>query len=290
MWPVRGGRGNALIRSNNYPPPADLTPFVRQFFVFRGTLPADFLLVDRLISESAMIRVLLEGDWSAQFGKSGEWRSEGPTILFGPNGRSFGVRVAGPFAVVGVAIRPSGWQALFKCRAHDIADDMFSLCDFWDRHADAMFEEICAAGECDLGIVAAIESVVRARLAEVGSFTTDPAMALFEDIARDDSTMRVADAAERVGLSAASLERRCRATFGLTPKVVLRRSRFLDMAAAVRGISDPDDEQRAALRFSDQSHLNREFQHFIGMTPGQFEKAQTPLLNAVLKLRKDGLG
>lgn len=65
---------------------------------------------------------------------------------------------------------------------------------------------------------------------------------------------------------------------------------LLDMAAAVRGISSPGEEEQAALRFADQSHLNREFRHFIGMTPGQFEKAPTPLLNAILKLREDGLG
>jgi hypothetical protein len=67
----------------------------------------------------------------------------------------------------------------------------------------------------------------------------------------------------------------------------MRRSRFLDMATAVRGISDPGEEERAALRFSDQSHLNREFRYFINMTPGIFEKTSTPLLNAVLKLRHD---
>ena len=75
----------------------------------------------------------------------------------------------------------------------------------------------------------------------------------------------------------------------MTPKAVLRRSRFLDMAAAVRGMRQPDEEEQAALRFSDQSHLNREFRYFIDMTPGTFEKAQTPLLNAVLQLRVDGL-
>jgi len=42
------------------------------------------------------------------------------------------------------------------------------------------------------------------------------------------------------------------------------------------------------LRYFDQSHLNREFRHFFGMTPGQFEKATTPLFTAGLKLRADG--
>lgn len=277
-----------MLQSQNFAPPTDLLPFVRQFFVFHAPLPHDFVMVDRLISESAMIRVLLKGDWSAKFADDAEWRREGPAILFGANGRSFGVRVAGPFTVVGVAVRASGWAALFDRKAGDTADAMFALRDFWGDAADVLYDRIAAATD-DAGIVAAIEAVVRARLAEIGSYASDPAMAIFEKIARDDSTIRVADAATRCGLSGRALERRCCATFGLTPKVILRRSRFLDMATAVRGISNPDAEERAALRFSDQSHLNREFRHFIGMTPGQFEKANTPLLNAVLKLREDGL-
>ncbi len=278
-----------MLQSHNFAPPADLMPFIRQVFVFHAPLPQDYVLTDRLISESAMIRILLKGDWSAKFGHESEWRSEGPSILFGANNQSFGVRVAGPFTVAGVAVRPSGWAGLFDRKASDAADGMFNLRDFWGTPADAVYDGVAAAAD-DAAIVATMEAMVRARLAAVGTYATNAAMAIFEDIARDDSTMRVAEAAERVGLSGRALERHCCATFGLTPKVILRRSRFLDMAAAVRGISDPDEEERAALRFSDQSHLNREFRHFIGMTPGQFEKAQTPLLNAVLKLREDGLG
>ncbi|UVO54890.1 helix-turn-helix domain-containing protein [Sphingomonas sp. SUN039] len=278
-----------MLQSHNFAPPEDLLPYVRQFFVFHAALPDDFVLIDRLISESAMVRVLLKGDWSAKYGDEPEWRREGPSILFGPNSRSFGVRVRGPFTVVGVALRPSGWAALFDRKASDTADAMFALGDFWGDAAATLHDRIVAAVD-DAGIVAAIESVVRTRLAHVGSYARDAAMAVFEEIARTDSTIRVADAAAKCGLSARALERRCCAAFGLTPKVILRRSRFLDMAAVVRGISHPDEEAQAALRFSDQSHLNREFRHFIGMTPGQFEKAQTPLLNAVLKLREDGLG
>ena len=61
------------------------------------------------------------------------------------------------------------------------------------------------------------------------------------------------------------------------------------MATAMRGFSDPDQELLAALRYFDQSHRTREFRHFIGMTPGTFEKAVTPLLTAGLKLRAEGL-
>jgi AraC-like DNA-binding protein len=278
-----------MLQSHNFAPPEDLLPFVRQFFVFHAALPHEYILVDRLISESGMIRVLLKGDWSARFGNEADWRTAGPAILFGGNSRSFAVRVSGPFTVVGVAVRPSGWGALFDCKASEASDNMVPLSDFWGSAADDLYQRTAEAPN-DAGIVTAIESVLRARLKTVGSYISDPAIAQFETIARRDSTIRVGDAAIQLGLSARALERRCCASFGLTPKVVLRRSRFLDMATAVRGISSPGEEEKAALRFSDQSHLNREFRYFIGMTPGQFEKAQTPLLNAVLKLREDGLG
>lgn len=278
-----------MLQSRNYAPPPDLAPFVRQSFVFRAQLPNDMILIDRLVSESAMIRLVLAGDWYAQFGDELGWRKRGPAILFGPNSRGFSVKVQGSFVVVGVALRASGWAALFEAKADSFADDMFALGDIWGTCIEDLCNDLMVGSPDDVTIVAAIEACVRERLTVLKNYSVDAAMAKFERIARDDSTVRVADVADQLCLSSRALERRCCATFGLTPKAILRRSRFLDMAAAVRGISDPGEEERAALRFSDQSHLNREFRHFIGMTPGQFERAQTPLLNAVLKLRHDGL-
>ena len=277
-----------MLESRNYAPPGDLAPFVRNFFVFRANLPRDYMVLDQLVSESAMIRLILQGDWWARYDE-GAWRKKGPAILFGPNSRGFSVRSHGPFVVVGVALRASGWAALFEAKADNFTDEMFVLEDIWGDCVRSLCDDLLTGLPDNETIIAAIEKCVRNRLATLNNYSADPAMAAFETIARDDSTMRVADAAVQLGISGRALERRCAATFGLSPKVVLRRSRFLDMAAAVRGISDPGAEERAALRFSDQSHLNREFRHFIGLTPGQFERVQTPLLNAVLKLRRDGL-
>jgi AraC-like DNA-binding protein len=275
-----------MLQSRNYAPSSDLAPYVRNHFVFRAALPADMELIDPLLSETAMLRVILQGDWAAEM-VPGTWQVEGPTILFGNNARCFNVRVRGPFVVAGTAIRPSGWTALCDQKANVFADGMYPAQIAWGGDADQLYREAAATGDDDAGIVAALERFWRAQLTKFGNHETDPAMAAFEEITNSDSTMRVVDVADRLGLSARAFERRCCATFGLTPKAVMRRSRFLDMAAAVRGISDPGEEERAALRFSDQSHLNREFRYFIKMTPGVFEKASTPLMNAVLKLRQD---
>ena len=276
-----------MLLSRNYAPSTDLAPYIRRHYVFEAHLPEGFELIDKLMSETAFIRVLLKGDWAAEI-KPGAWMSFGAAPLMGANGVPMNVRVRGPFHVVGIALRPCGWRGLFDCPASDFADGAAALGDVWGSLADDLVQDVKAAGN-DAQIVAAIEKTVRARLAGRKLRVPDEAMARFEDIARNDCTMPVADIAQMLRISTRQFERICRATFGHGPKVVLRRSRFLETSQAMRGFGSPSTEQLSALHYFDQSHLNREFRHFFGMTPGMFERAQTPLFTAGLKLRADGL-
>lgn len=271
----------------NYAPSLGLRAFVRRHYVFEGDLPDDYVLEDQLLSEFAFIRILVKGQWTAET-TPGHWTSSGQAVFFGANSRPLKVRCKGAFKVVGFAVRPSGWKSLFSCPANEVADQMLPLSDLIGAAADAMLAGVLQAGD-DQAAVDAMEDVLTSLYAARGRTTADPVMRQFEDIARFDSTTPVQLAAERLGLSVRQFERRCLAAFGHLPKTVLRRSRFLDMATAMRGFSDPDQEALAALRYFDQSHRTREFRHFIGMTPGAFEKASTPLLTAGLKLRAEGL-
>ena len=272
------------MQSNSYPPSADLSDIIARNYVFNVTLPDGYELVDSLLSETAFIRILLRGEWSAEM-TPGDWRNVGPVVFFGPNSKPLRVRCIGSFFVVGIAIRPSGWRMIFDEPAYTYTDKMLSLREIWGERSDHIYHDVLAAEENDLAIVAAIEQHFRARAEECGPCVANSQMQLFERIARDDSTMMIADAAKNIGLSLRQLERNCTASFGMSPKRVLRRSRFLDMASVMRGLSHPAEEELAALRYTDQSHLNREFREFIGMTPGQFANSPTPLLTAGLELR-----
>jgi AraC-like DNA-binding protein len=110
-------------------------------------------------------------------------------------------------------------------------------------------------------------------------------MGEFETIARTDCTRQVKDVAAELNLSPRQFERLSLNCFGLSPKLVLRISRFLNMASAMLGLGDPHEEGLAELRFFDQSHRNREFRQFIGMTPQQFLQTPLPLFRASLKAR-----
>ena len=58
------------------------------------------------------------------------------------------------------------------------------------------------------------------------------------------------------------------------------------MAAHLRGVADDAEAADMALRFYDQSHLNREFVKFFGMTPAQFARTPQPFLTLTLEARQ----
>ena len=271
--------------SRTYRPSADLAPFIRRFYVFEAPLPDAMIVEDFLLAETAFVRCLLRGDWAGET-RPGEWGTAGKTVFFGANSKPFKVRVKGGFAVTGFAIRPSGWHALFSEPHHMVADKMLPLQLLWGQLADQMFEDVAEAKD-DAAQLQAMENAIRKRLALFQRCDADTQMARFEIIARTDSTIRIEEAASQVGLSVRQLERRCLAAFGLTPKAILRRSRFLDSATAMRGFSSPSEGELGALRYYDQSHMNREFRRYTGMTPKVFASAITPLQTAGLKLREE---
>jgi AraC-like DNA-binding protein len=277
-----------MLASRNYAPSADLLPFVRRFYVFEADLPGDFVISDALLAETAFVRILLAGNWQAEVTPK-DWTSAGQVLLFGGNSLPLNVQVTGPFRLAGFAVRPSAWRALFKEPATAFVNRMVPLQDAWGAIADTLLGSVQAA-ESDEEMVAAMELAVRNQLEVVGRRRVDEKIALFEAIARSDSTVRMEEAARQLGLSVRQIERRCLTAYGLPPKAILRRSRFLDMAEAMRGFSTPGEEILATLRYFDQSHLNREFRRFTGMTPGKFAKANTPLFTAGLQLRVEGKG
>ncbi len=274
-----------MLLSRTYRPSADLAPYIRRFYVFEATLPEGAVIEDFLLAETAFVRCLIRGDWAAET-SPGQWSTAGNVVFFGANSRPLRVRVKGGFAVTGFAIRPSGWHALFRDSHKSLSDKMLPLQQLWGEIADTMFAGVANAADDDAKLVA-MENALRERIALVHAPEIDIQMARFEAIARTDSTIRVEDAAKEIGLSMRQLERRCLATFGLSPKAVLRRSRFLDSAAAFRGFSNPNESELDALRYFDQSHMNREFKRYTGMTPRTFAKAVTPLQTAGLKLREE---
>ncbi len=276
-----------MITANTFAPAKKLAPFVRRHYTIAAEIPDSASVEDSIIAETAFIRILLDGNWSTT-NKDGKFEKVGKISLFGPNAYPLKGKISGNFRMYACAIRPSAWRALFRQPAHDYMDAVIPLSDLWGEDRVKELETAFAAAKTDADMVAAMESVLSDQIKEIGRNDTDEKMAIFEKIVRTDSTARVEKIAKELGMSTRQMERRSLSSFGLTPKSVLRRSRFLDMAAAMRGFVTPEQYKLARACFFDESHLNREYHRYSNMTPGAFNKATTPLFSVTLQMREAG--
>lgn len=266
-------------------PSAALSHFVSRYHVVSGRQPDELEQVDIALNDRAVFRFAQRGVWAAESGGPDQWATLPAMAFAGTTSRRVRLRVRGSFHLLVAVFRPSGWQALFDRPASDFTDHILPFREVWGPSVDRLQDAVSHLSD-DRDIIRAFEDEAYRQLKRIGTWRISAAMGEFETIALTDCTRQVKDVAAQLGLSPRQFERLSLSCFGLSPKLVLRISRFLNMASAMLGLGDPQEEELAALRFFDQSHRNREFRQFIGMTPQQFLQAPLPLFRAALKARQ----
>ena len=91
----------------------------------------------------------------------------------------------------------------------------------------------------------------------------------------------VTEFAQASGVAARSLERLCRRYFGFSPKLLLRRQRFMRSLAdwMIKGGRWTDALDG---HYHDQSQFTREFRRFMTMTPSEYAGQEHPVLGAFM--------
>ncbi|MCP5395548.1 MAG: AraC family transcriptional regulator [Sphingomonadaceae bacterium] len=102
----------------------------------------------------------------------------------------------------------------------------------------------------------------------------------------DTDMSTVAELADRAGLSTRSLERLCRRHFGFSPKLLLRRQRFMRSLAAFMLHEGKHWSEVIDNHYHDQAHFVREFQAFMTMNPSEYAALPHPVLSAFMAERK----
>ncbi len=93
----------------------------------------------------------------------------------------------------------------------------------------------------------------------------------------DPAIRTVKDAAERLNLSARSLQRLAARYVGLTPLTMIRRRRLQEAAERLR--TEPDTtlaDVAADLGYSDHAHLANEFRSVLGLTLSGYRSQHDP--------------
>lgn len=276
---TRDGQAISLNRQ----PRESLRPWVSHIYGIRMSAAADAIISCGIFSDSAMLRVLLDGDWHAE-SDDGTHLFNRQALFFGPQCRRMPISVRGSFATVGLALKPGACHALGGPASSAIIDRIIPYPALgWDEQALlTRFEP----GGSVADWMDTLEDCMEALVEQSGGKHPHPVTTAFSRIAFEDPGLTVGECAQRLAVGRRRLERIVHRDFGLSPKQVLRRARALDMAAHLRGVADIDEAQELALRYFDQSHLIRDFSAMFGMTPMQFVRTPQPLMTITLESRQ----
>ena len=252
------------------PGPA-LRPFVRTLWVSEG---------DRGSATGAVQRehVLPTGGVHIVFRLAGP----GLRIFDGPDdrvGRCMGTRIVGgarsayyvrdvsePAWSVGAELLPGAASLLLGAPADEFAERHTPLEDLWGRDALEAQERLAEAGTAERRLALA-ESIFAARLPRMRGI--HPAIA--DALARFEAGTDVRALVDRSGFSHRRFLTLFRAAVGLAPKRYARIVRFRAALTRVAMGGAPRWADLAlAAGYSDQSHFNREFRDFAGVTPGHY--------------------
>lgn len=263
-------------------PPAELQPYFTTFYHVQIKVPAGQRVVDRLHPEWANLRLYAHGDPIAD-------RPEGDQLVgtsfpaTGPSSKAVRFEV-GDARLWGIGVLPLGWAKFVHAPAADLAD---AVADGHTHPAFACFTPLAATlfgpAPDEAAELARITAHFRDRLAEP---VADEARITAIHLALlDPEVATVGQLVARAGIGQRTVERICDRAFGFSPKLLLRRQRF--MRSLAQYLLDPSLKWIGAMdgHYHDQAQFVRDFRQFMGMTPREYGAMDKPVLNAILHER-----
>lgn len=264
-------------------PSETLRPYVTTYYCTQVVAtPDDPHVEDRLHPEWANLRFV--GDGGAQCAMNGAPFEAVPDFsVTGPTSCSPRFRMVSGRSW-GIGLMPLGWAAMFSARASDYAD---RVADGASDSAFAMFRPLAAALAQSDGDFAQDLALIEAHMEALPLRNTKDMAAIQKVNAAlvDPAIAMVSQLAERTGMNIRSLERLSKRGFGFTPKLLLRRQRFLRSLAQF--MLDPSLKWLNTLdeQYHDQAHFVRDFKRFMGMGPTDYAKSDKPILMAAAQAR-----
>jgi AraC-like DNA-binding protein len=270
------------VRVRFFRPPAELSRFFTTFYLAEIDVPAGQRAVDYLQPEWGNLR-FHSGDRLEAENYAGQKISGVDFAITGPSAHALRFEV-GTCRIWGIGLMPLGWAKFIPAPADTLAD---AVADGQEHEAFVGFRVLA---DTVFGAQPDAEGELARISAHFMTLAANPlpdevrVMAIHTALV-DPEVSTVAELVRRVGISGRTVERICARAFGFSPKLLLRRQRF--MRSLSQYMLDPTLKWIGALdgHYHDQAQFVREFREFMGMTPRQYGGLDHPILNAIMNER-----
>ena len=180
---------------------------------------------------------------------------------------------------VRIGLRPGRARAVLGVPAHSLVDRSVRLTDLWGEPAHRLTDDLLAVGDDADLVRSRLTAALAARHRSSGG--DDLLAAAMRELA---SSARLAETAERVGVSERHLRNLFARDVGLSPKHFARISRVrrvLSMAGRERWATVADEAG-----YFDQAHMISDFRSLMGVPPGAYVSGRLPAATPCTELSR----
>jgi AraC-like DNA-binding protein len=265
-----------------------LRPYFSTIYLTEIVAPPDAKIVDYLHPEWGNIRFISGERPIAAIGNAPP-QTTPDFIVTGPTSQAC-YFAAGPMRAWGIGLLPLGWAKFIDLPAMRLADNFYAA---MDNKAFAAFHPLYPLlTGADAAKPEDTADAINAFLIHMlkGAPADDPAILAAHCALVDDTFNSVSDLAATLGLSERTVQRLSQRAFGFSPKLLIRRQRFLRSLG--RFMLDPSMSWINALDFHyhDQAQFTRDFCRFMGMGPREYAALPKPIMAAAAIARTAAAG
>lgn len=270
-----------------YRPSPQLAPYISTYYLTE--VNGEGVVEDWLHPEWSNLRFTDAATYRSGIGLS-PLEDLPPTVFTGPTSQAGHFVIEGSARIWGVGILPAGWARLLDVPASDMVDRICPVTDDPCAHFAPIGGRVLTGKRDPAGEAARIDAFLLELLGQRPEREEEAKIRLAHAALINDDTATVSDLAAQLGMSSRSLERLSLRAFGFSPKLLLRRQRFLRSLAQF--MLDPSLTWIKTLdcQYVDQAHFVRDFKRFMGMSPSQYGAMEHPVLRAAAQARTASAG
>jgi len=261
--------------------PPDLAGCFSSFYCATFTVADGQRVTDLLLPEWANLR-FFSGDRPDAHVPGGEVMRRARLTATGPSSLPAHFTL-GTTRMWGVGLFPLGWAKFCHGPAKLLAD---RVVDGEREPAFANFRKLAAElFEGKANLKAELERIIACFRLYNREVPDEERILRAHAALVDPEVASVADFSDHSGLGRRTLERLCHRNFGFSPKLLLRRQRFMRSLAQFMIENATSWSEAMDSHYHDQSQFVREFRAFMRMNPGEYAALDHPILAAFMKHR-----
>ncbi|MBV1916799.1 MAG: helix-turn-helix domain-containing protein [Sphingomonadaceae bacterium] len=272
--------GNAGMQVRYFDVPQELDDFFRSFVLLDVSIPDGEVISDLMLPLWGNLSWRDRTNINIRY-QSGETINAGLTGLIGPHDHAVQA-IVGPVRQWTAVLKPGAWARCIDAPARSYTNRIAPIIDDSAFSAFHGLDRTLFSGEPDDDAEFERIKDVLMPLANLPPRKIENWVGKIMAAVSDGDITRVSTLADSLGISRRTLERICDDVFGLPPKTLLLRQRFLRSVGHHMIKSDRPWIDSLDQSYHDQAQFVREFRRIMGVTPSELARMDRPLQSPFL--------